>query len=132
MANPSDRFKGKRCVSLGFSRPGNTAFPATVILEIQDETMALTERLKMSAKEFTDVMSGLATWVDDFFADHRKAELDAVTKLRISDAIDAEFDNERRAPVTTIVGFLQELPIDIADTITATQLAEVLSDYLGS
>lgn len=132
MSNLSDRFKGKRCVRLGFLRPGNTTFPTTVLLEIQDETLALTERLELSASQFADAVSGLAIWADDLLADHRKAELDAVTKLRISDAIDAEFDNERRAPVTTIVGFLQELPIDIADTITATQLAEVLSDYLGS
>lgn len=62
---------GKRCVSLGFMRSGDSRKPPVIRLQIQDEDMVLTELLDLDPKQFADVMSGMATWVDDGFAGHR-------------------------------------------------------------
>lgn len=70
------RHEGQRCVSLGFMRPGDSRKDPVIRLQIQDDTMGLTEMIDMTPKQFADVMSGMATWVDDGFAGHRKPKVE--------------------------------------------------------
>lgn len=61
----SKRHAGKQCVSIGFMRQGDSRVPPVIRLQVQDDDMGLVVLLDMDPKQFADVMSGMATWVDD-------------------------------------------------------------------
>lgn len=60
-----DRHAGHQCVSIGYMRPGDSRKPPTVRLQVLDSEMNLIILLDMDPKQFTDVLSGMNTWVQN-------------------------------------------------------------------
>ena len=64
----SNHHEGQQCVSLGYMRQSDSRVAPTMRLIVQDSEMKIISLLDLDAKQFADLLSGLATWVDDGLA----------------------------------------------------------------